>query len=112
MTYEGVALVPEFCMVTGITEETWNSSGKFNLIRDIINTTQPEVQRRIVDIKRDFFDLIKLPSDAEIRLQSLPHIVEGVRVETPMLQMAKLPQGPRVEISTSRIEELERKIFS
>ena len=43
ITHTGIALVPEFCMVTGITEETWNSASKFNLIRDVINTTKPDI---------------------------------------------------------------------
>lgn len=43
-------------MVTGLNEETWNSPSKFNLIRDIINSTKPDVQRKIVDVKRDFLD--------------------------------------------------------
>lgn len=42
----------------------------------------------------------------------MPLVLEGVKLESPMLQMAKLPQGPRVEVPTSRIDELEKKMFS
>lgn len=54
-------------MITGLNEELWNTSSKFNLIRDVLNSTKPDVQRRIVDIKRDFFDQIKVASDSEIK---------------------------------------------
>jgi hypothetical protein len=67
ITYQGISLVPEFCMITGLNEEIWNTASKFNLIRDVLNSTKPDVQRRIVDIKRDFFDQIKVPSDSEIK---------------------------------------------
>lgn len=73
--------MPEFCMVTGLTEELWNSASKFNMIRDIINYTKPEVQRRIVDIKREFFDRIKMSAESEIRFSSIPYIIEGVKLD-------------------------------
>lgn len=59
MTTKGIALVPEFCMVTGISEETQNAPSKFNLVKDIVNSTQPDIQKRIITAKREFMDQLK-----------------------------------------------------
>nr|AEX87961.1 Otiwi11 [Sterkiella histriomuscorum] len=147
-TFEGVCLVPEFCMITGLSEETYNSPSKFNLVKDVVNATKPDIMRRIVDIKKEFFDVVnryiqqqqslllqqkenqsqqlqtidgevseeriqvnEALLSGEIKISSIPHIMEGFRVEMGQLQMAKLPQGPRIEIPIKNVEELEKKIF-
>ncbi|CDW86755.1 macronuclear development protein 1 [Stylonychia lemnae] len=115
VTSDNICLVPEFCMVTGLSEETWNSPSQLNQVRDVVNATKPDVMRRIVDIKKDFFDVLYKNQSQfnfdEIKISNFPHIMEGVKLEMPTVQMAKLPQGPRVEISTKNVEEFERKIF-
>jgi len=57
-TSNSICLVPELCLMTGLSEEIVNSPSKFNLIRDVINYTKPDTMRRIIDIKREFFDVI------------------------------------------------------
>ena len=84
-------------------------------MREIVNATQPDMQRRILDIKKYFFDVLQEkcgsnPEDgplADVNVSRLPHIFDGLRLPQGYIQMAKLPHGPRVEISMGT-EDLER----
>ncbi len=78
VTTGGICLVPEVCFITGLSEETQNSPSKFNLIRDIVNSTQPDMMRRLVDIKRDFLDVIEKGMQMEdIKISMTPHIMDA-----------------------------------
>lgn len=43
MTNTGIGLVPEFCIITDLSDEILSSSFKFNLIREVINATKPDI---------------------------------------------------------------------
>jgi hypothetical protein len=42
ITNSGYALVPELCMITGLSEAVLNSPSKFNMIREVIKATEPD----------------------------------------------------------------------
>jgi hypothetical protein len=43
ITTSGIGLVPEFCMTTDLSEEILASSNKFNMIREVISCSQPDI---------------------------------------------------------------------
>lgn len=86
-------------------------------MREVVGSTQPDMQRRCLDIKKYFFDVIaaKMNSEegvlADVNISQIPHIFDGLKLPMGHIQMAKLPHGPRIEIPMGS-EDLERQFFS
>jgi len=55
-TDNGVYLVPEFCFVTGLPRGAMHSPSKFDIVREVLNATEPDVQKRLLELKKLFFD--------------------------------------------------------
>lgn len=84
-----ICLIPEFSMMTGVQESVRTSPARYYLMREVIGSTQPDMQRRLLDIKKYFFDILASIGQndasvlADINISSIPYIFDGQR----------LPQG-------------------
>ena len=73
-------------MMTGVQDSVRTSPARFYLMREIVNATQPDMQRRILDIKKYFFDIIQEKLDpatsvtADVNISRIPHILEGLKL--------------------------------
>lgn len=103
--------------MTGVDESIRNSPARYQQMRELVNATCIDMQRRFLETKRSFLDVMLREIDLsdqnrmpEISVSTLPHVVDGYVLQQGKIQMAKLPHGPRVEFTMDG-EEHEKAIF-
>jgi len=63
--------------MTGLPDQVKSSPSKVNLIRDVYSVTHPDNQRRLLDIKKYFLDVIE-PHLTELTISPVPYMTQGV----------------------------------
>ena len=74
--------------MTGIEESVRCSPSRYQQMREVINLICPDMQKRVLEIKRQFLDVVNRELSApnqvselgilgEVAISNLPHIVEG-----------------------------------
>lgn len=80
-------------MMTGVQESVKTSPARYYLMREVIGSTQPDMQRRMLDIKKYFFDVLheRLGGGventtvedgvlADVNISPVPYIFDGIRL--------------------------------
>jgi hypothetical protein len=70
-----IYLIPEACLITGVEESTRNSPTRYMQMRELVNATCIDMQRRFLEIKRSFLDVVTREPITELADQSaMPEI--------------------------------------